>query len=321
MQDAAEHFGEFGDLERLGEKLIHARGKAPLAVTWQHIGGEGNDGNPLAGLDLADFLRCLQPVHHRHLHVHEDGGIFSRRKNLERPLAIGGKLGPVTQTFEHPACQDAAGGIVFHHENRSRLIRSDASGFLRPHFFRASIQNLLRPLSRHAGRHHELARETESKRAPFVGSGCQQNCSSHGLRKSQGDCEPQASALERPVQLRIHLGKRLEQVVDHLGWNSRPRILHGKIQSRPPVQCCLCHSQHHPSPRREFDRITEQVDENLPDPAHVADDFRRNVGCQIRAEFQPLVHRDVSDRTAGGDHKLLHTDFRHPDRHAAFFDA
>lgn len=53
---------------------IHPGSKAAVAVFFEGMGGEGDDGRALAGelLALSDFGGGLEAVHFRHLNVHQN---------------------------------------------------------------------------------------------------------------------------------------------------------------------------------------------------------------------------------------------------------
>ena len=59
--------------QRLGDVIIHTGGQALIAVAFECVGGEGDDGDVAArlGLALANRGRGLQPIHRRHLNVHQ----------------------------------------------------------------------------------------------------------------------------------------------------------------------------------------------------------------------------------------------------------
>ena len=87
LQDLEELLGP----ERLGDVAVHARRQAAFPVALQGVGGHGDDRGMGAGARLAgpDRGGRLEPVHLRHLHVHQHG--IERRavvQGVERLAAV-----------------------------------------------------------------------------------------------------------------------------------------------------------------------------------------------------------------------------------------
>ena len=86
-----------GGRDRLGDVAVHAGGEAGLVVAAHGVGGDRHDrhaGKPRVGR-APDPPRRLQPVHHRHLHVHEHEIVRFGLKRLERLLAVADHVDPV----------------------------------------------------------------------------------------------------------------------------------------------------------------------------------------------------------------------------------
>ena len=64
---------------------VHAGVQRRLFVFGKGVGRHGDDGNALCVLPLqsADGPRGLVAVHHRHLHIHQDGVEFARLRPPE----------------------------------------------------------------------------------------------------------------------------------------------------------------------------------------------------------------------------------------------
>ena len=58
----------------LGEVAVHSSAQAAFAVAGHGVGRHRHDADALAGIlfAAADFLGGLEPVHLRHLHIHEN---------------------------------------------------------------------------------------------------------------------------------------------------------------------------------------------------------------------------------------------------------
>ena len=62
------------EVEGLGQDIVHARRQGRLAMGVEGVGGEGDDRQGGQGGLGTDEPGSAQPVHHRHLQVHEHGG-------------------------------------------------------------------------------------------------------------------------------------------------------------------------------------------------------------------------------------------------------
>ena len=83
VERAEKNFG----FERFGNVIIHARVEATFAVSLHGVGGHGNDGNVVTGLEFAfaNQAGCVEAIHVGHLHIHQDcaiGGIAGFLKRL-----------------------------------------------------------------------------------------------------------------------------------------------------------------------------------------------------------------------------------------------
>jgi len=67
------HREEFRGADGLGDISVHSRGQTTFAVFFQGMCSTGDDGRSPAGgfFSLADFRGGFEPVHFRHLDVHQ----------------------------------------------------------------------------------------------------------------------------------------------------------------------------------------------------------------------------------------------------------
>ena len=79
---SGEHGGEIFLAHGFAQIIIHARGETPGAIVLQGIGGHANNGNPVTppAFPLANAPGGFQPIHPRHLPIHED-------QRIARPVA------------------------------------------------------------------------------------------------------------------------------------------------------------------------------------------------------------------------------------------
>lgn len=91
-QPALEDLVQAGAIEGFGNKIIHARTQAALAVTGHGMGGHGDDGDGIQPEVLADAAGGFDTIHTRHLNIHKDEGIGFGLKGLECLGAVGGMV-------------------------------------------------------------------------------------------------------------------------------------------------------------------------------------------------------------------------------------
>ncbi|EKD40217.1 MAG: hypothetical protein ACD_75C00135G0001, partial [uncultured bacterium] len=69
------------------------------------MGSEGNDGNLVVEdrrPDIADVPGCLEPVHDRHLNIHQNQIVGSRRQQVQCLCAVGRGIAPQAEPFYDP---------------------------------------------------------------------------------------------------------------------------------------------------------------------------------------------------------------------------
>jgi hypothetical protein len=86
---------------RLGQIVVHAARETALERAHHGIGRQRHDRRSRgAALDLADALRSLEPVHHRHLHVHENERVDAGRVRPNRLCAVVDDLHVAAQALQ-----------------------------------------------------------------------------------------------------------------------------------------------------------------------------------------------------------------------------
>jgi hypothetical protein len=94
---------ELGQFDRFGDVIVHAGPQALFPILVEGIGGHGQDGERAAAGQPADGRGGLQPVHDRHLDVHQHqvkGGLVH---HLDRGFAIVGEAHPHAHAFQQQA--------------------------------------------------------------------------------------------------------------------------------------------------------------------------------------------------------------------------
>lgn len=96
--------------------IIHAGIKTALAVLGKDIGGHGNNGHlcrSRRALELANRKACLDAIHKRHLHVHQDQVIRLCPDFFKHCLTIASNIGSQSGRFEQIERHFLINQIVF----------------------------------------------------------------------------------------------------------------------------------------------------------------------------------------------------------------
>ena len=118
VQMGVEHGGEGGEVHRLGEEVVHARGEAAFALPLdrrrghrdhRQSGSRAGPGPDLPGRRVA--------VHAGHLHVHQDGVERLALEVVERREPVVGGRRLVAQGREHPDRDQLVDRVVLHHQD------------------------------------------------------------------------------------------------------------------------------------------------------------------------------------------------------------
>ena len=132
--------------EGLAQEIIHARGKTALAISLHGVGGQRDDGHPrAAGIQFApaQFRRRRQPIHHRHLAIHQHRVVSVVVHRLEGQPAVFRGMRDAAQALQHSDRHFPVHGIVLdqqdlRHEGarRQRPAAPSDGGFLQARFRR-----------------------------------------------------------------------------------------------------------------------------------------------------------------------------------------
>jgi hypothetical protein len=115
---------EFVDVNRLCQVTVHAGGQAAFTIALHGVRGQRNDWYvPAAfGLVPSDRRSRLEPIHLRHLHVHEDD-VETRLTGLQRcdrQAAILDRGDAMPTLLQQPGDQLAVHEVVFGNEHTQR---------------------------------------------------------------------------------------------------------------------------------------------------------------------------------------------------------
>ena len=111
-----QHLRESLANDGFSEVAGHTGFEAALAVLFEDVGGEGDNGRTRIGMsEFAQPARGLQAIHNGHLHVHENqvkGLILAQLNGLG---TITGDDDGSAHSFEQEADDVLVGEVIFHH--------------------------------------------------------------------------------------------------------------------------------------------------------------------------------------------------------------
>ena len=106
--------------------IVHAGGDTKLAVALHRIGGEGDDFWLAVGrLPGADLAGGLEPVHLRHLQIHENEIVVPALQGGNRLKAVGHRVGTVTETLKEAHGDLLVHGVVLGEQHLQRNFLAD----------------------------------------------------------------------------------------------------------------------------------------------------------------------------------------------------
>ena len=120
---AGEHCRQVLDPQRLGQVVVHARRQAPLAITPQCAGRQGNNGRPrrICQRFAATKLGCcLVAIELRHLAIHEHARVGSAIERIEGSGAAVNRVCLVAQLAQQTQRNALVHSRVFDHQYASR---------------------------------------------------------------------------------------------------------------------------------------------------------------------------------------------------------
>ena len=98
-----EGLGELLEVDWLGDIPVHPLGKAPLFIPCHRVGSHGDDGDIMVsyrGALVTDLCCCLEPVHLRHLNIHEYQIIGYRLESPRRFQSVSYCVGPTAELLD-----------------------------------------------------------------------------------------------------------------------------------------------------------------------------------------------------------------------------
>jgi len=141
--------------DRFAEVAIHARGKAAVLIAFHGVGGEGKDNLMIVttALLFTEEIRCGEPLHFGHLHIHQDEVVAPPREGLERFLAVCGDGDAMASLFQQVQHQALVYQIIFGDQDAEHI---------------GGIPRILRSVAGEEGYGALLLRSTEHARNRFT---------------------------------------------------------------------------------------------------------------------------------------------------------
>ena len=206
----------------------------------------------------ADAARGLQPVHVRHLHVHQDHVVGGCRRALQRLQAVLGHVHRVAAVLQHGGGDGAVDQVIVHQQHPAARPRPGGHHGWRRGLRLLERQALVQPRSEpEAAAHPRLA----------VGAGI----AVHQPRQLAGDDQAQAGAAVLPRGGVVGLLEGGEQPVQRGRCDAHAGVLDLEAQAQPP-RILVLHPrpQHHLAVGGEAHRIGRVVQQRLLQPRGVA---------------------------------------------------
>ena len=116
---------------RFADVIIHAGGQTQFAITLHGIRRKGDNlGLPIRGQSSPDLATGFEPVHFRHLNVHENEMEFTGfdRGNGFNTVAHG--VGPIAKALQKTQCNLLINGVIFHQKDVQRKLFRQNHAFL-----------------------------------------------------------------------------------------------------------------------------------------------------------------------------------------------
>ena len=272
-------------IDRLGDKIVHARVLAGAPVVVEGIRGHRQNGGAAPFGQHADGSRGLQAVHVGHLHVHQD-------QVVRAGLRLGQRLDAIHRQVYGQA--NAVQKIERHLAIDRIVLRQQQPGALvvPPQFLlgvpgRHSVQQWRSLSALQPGREPEGAAHPQ----PAVGA----DFTTHEFRQASGDHQTEAGAAVTTRGRGVNLFEGMEQAREFIGCNAYPGI--GDLEAHQEVLALFFEqpdAERNRAAFSELDRVTRIVDQRLAHAGLIAAQPARNI-VAIELDAQALGLRRAGD--------------------------
>ncbi len=253
------------------------------------VGGQHDDGRAVQSmrrLVRPDQADRGQPVHHRHLHVHQDHVVPVPQELIHALAAVVRGVDLEAQRFQQTAHNHLIGRIVLDHQNPQSPVRR----------FGVVVGSRVGRCAQPPDRHDDGEQAALARRRP------RGDLAAHQLSQRPADRQPQAGAAKLARNGVVCLDEGIEQALRRLRIKADPGVLHLDPQPLALGPGRQIDPHVHRAFRRELDRVGHQIGHDLRDPHAVAQHLP--VGSLREAHRQghaPFLGRRGPHLDHGGD--------------------
>ncbi len=265
----------------LGEEIVHAGVFGPPALFHQRACRQGHHGQLAVTQHIAEVAGSVEPVHHRHLHVHEhhiESGLTHVGQQVHRGLAIGRGTHPGPLALQQLGSHFPVQFAVVHQQHRN----ARQGQLVLP----VPLQFCPQRCACGVGQgQRELYPETAA--LPRCAFQCGRTFHGFGQLLHYGQAQPRTPVAARGG--RIGLAEGLEQTLLGAGCYAYAGVAHLEQQLEQlvaPQQLAGAHL--HPPLGGELDGVAHQVGQNLADAARIAQQHAGERRVQHHRELQAL---------------------------------
>ena len=282
----AQHVLDVVQLHRLGQEVVHAGLPGALARLGEGVGRQRDHRHARVRLrHPADLARRLQPVHRRHMHVHQHQVEAGGLQALQRLGPVAGQADPVPEALEQNLHVLAVDRMVVGDQHTQLAAGRHRAGRRQRH--RRRLGRLLRG---DLGRVERTQRQQHAELAALPRLADDLDVAAHHPHQLARDLQPQPGAAEAPADAVVALAEALEQALQRLLVHADAGVDDADARQRRPGGAVLrrhrVDQQPHAAAVGELDRVADQVEQHLLEPLRVRLDPDRQVRRQRHLEQQ-----------------------------------
>ena len=292
VDDGVDFLEQQRFVDGLAEEVVHAAGQVALPVMFAGVGRQREDGDVRVGngelrvAAVADQARGLFAIHQRHAAIHQHAVVGARAQRVQRLFAIFHDGHLMAHAFEQGADDDLVGAHVFGAQDAqatgmARLVRGPARVGRR----RAAV----------------VQRQGEMEARADADPAFHADTALHQFDQFLADGQAQSRAAVAARGGMVGLLEFLEQARQGVRVDAGARVADDEVDLAAAIaarrRAGAPHFQQHFAIGREFQRVAQQVDEDLPQArgigAHVAGQVQRQFAAQQQALGVGLALHDA----------------------------